>query len=469
MDYKQGNNGESSRGMTAEGCRNTHQAPLNTYDWLNDIPESGGEYVEVQFKNTRKGYYLNNFELKLRKGDKVVVESSPGYDLGMITLTGPLVASAMRRHRHDTQRMGPKSVLRLAEQSDLDKQKEAQRHEYDTMIRSRRIAEELGLEMKIGDVEYQGDGTKAIFYYIADGRVDFRQLIRVLADAFKVRIEMKQIGARQEAGRIGGIGSCGRPLCCSSWMNNFVSVGTTAARLQDLSLNPQKLTGQCAKLKCCLNHEVDVYAEAKRRLPHRDLTLETEEGTYYHFKTDVLKREISYSKQKNNPSDLITIPAERAFAILNQNKRGEIPKTLENDNKQKSAQQPSADILDDSLTRFDSAKRKRKRKRTDKPQDSSLGHNSSINLDTSKNDTQKSEQETSEVRSNGKPKSNKSFEPSKRVEADLPSQMRMADNRRGRNRRPVRKVGGEAIGAMSGSKPEQSAAVPSDSRYGQRN
>lgn len=397
--------------MSSKGCRCTHKAPLNTYDWLSDIPhpKDGEEYIEVQFKNTRKGYFLNRQKLDLNKGDMVVVESYPGYDLGMATLTGPLVVPAMLHHRHDTQKGEPRTVLRIATAEDLNKQKEAKAKEYDTMIRSRRIAEELGLEMKIGDVEYQGDGTKAIFYYIADGRVDFRQLIRVLADAFKIRIEMKQIGARQEAGRIGGIGSCGRPLCCSSWMNNFVSVGTTAARLQDLSLNPQKLTGQCAKLKCCLNHEVDVYAEAKHRLPHRDTTLETEEGTYYQFKVDILKRQVTYSKQKNLASDLITISSERAFAVLSLNKKGIKPETLEFDNKQHQPQQRSADILGDSLTRFDSNKRKRnKKKRMQSPSAEKEMRASSSDQSGERDQEQGKEQNASD--NNSKP-----FEPSKRV------------------------------------------------------
>ena len=257
-----------------------------------------------------------------------------------------------------------KRVFRKARPVDMEKFEEAKAKENDTMIRARKIAEDLHLNMKIGDVEYQGDGNKAIFYYIADERVDFRQLIKVLADAFKVRIEMKQIGARQEAGRIGGIGPCGRPLCCASWMTNFVSVGTAAARYQDISLNPQKLAGQCAKLKCCLNFEVDSYVEAVKRMPAKEVRLETADATYFHFKHDVFKREIMYSTDKNVPANLVTIDADRAFEIIALNKAGEKPLTLQRDSE--SANTPAsqyADILgQDSIARFDKKKKKRKPK-----------------------------------------------------------------------------------------------------------
>ena len=265
MNYKLDN---GSSGMNAKGCSKIQNSKLNTYDWLCGVPDAEGatDFVEVQFKNTRKGYYLNNTHIPLEKGDVVAVEASPGHDIGTVTLTGKLVLIQMRKnnYRYDLE---PKKVYRKARPSDLEKYEEAKAKEHATMIRSRQIAASLGLEMKIGDVEYQGDGNKAIFYYIADERVDFRQLIKVLAEAFRVRIEMKQIGARQEAGRIGGIGPCGRELCCSSWMTSFVSVATSAARYQDVSMNPQKLAGQCAKLKCCINYEIDAYVEASKKLP----------------------------------------------------------------------------------------------------------------------------------------------------------------------------------------------------------
>ncbi|MDE6339936.1 MAG: hypothetical protein K2K97_09150, partial [Muribaculaceae bacterium] len=238
----------------------------------------------------------------------VAVEGVPGHDIGRVSMIGRLVRLQLKKAN-----ISPDSefrkVYRLANQSDLEKYAEATAREEDTMIRSRKIAEELGLDMKIGDVEYQGDGGKAIFYYIADERVDFRKLIRILADTFKVRIEMKQIGARQEAGRIGGIGPCGRPLCCSSWMTHFVSVGTGAARVQDLSMNPQKLAGQCAKLKCCLNFEIDAYTEAQKKLPPKDAVLQTKDADYYYFKADILTRKVTYSTDKSIPANLVTISA----------------------------------------------------------------------------------------------------------------------------------------------------------------
>lgn len=345
--------------------RRCPRGKLHCFNWLEDIPGASTEFdiVEVQFKNTRKGYYRNSLGIPLETGDMVAVEASPGHDIGCVTLTGKLVSLQMRRAGVKNE-ADVKRVFRKAKPADLEKYEEARARENDTMIRARKIAEDLHLNMKIGDVEYQGDGNKAIFYYIADERVDFRQLIKVLADAFKVRIEMKQIGARQEAGRIGGIGPCGRPLCCASWMTNFVSVGTAAARYQDISLNPQKLAGQCAKLKCCLNFEVDSYVEAVKRMPAKEVRLETADATYFHFKHDVFKREIMYSTDKNVPANLVTIDADRAFEIIALNKAGEKPLTLQRDSE--SANTPAsqyADILgQDSIARFDKKKKKRKPK-----------------------------------------------------------------------------------------------------------
>ncbi len=300
------------------GCKHEEvRSKLQSYNWLADVPGSLNDFdiVEVTFKNTRKGFYRNSQHLQLAVGDMVAVEANPGHDIGRVSLMGSLVKLQMKRAnlRPDAEIL---RIFRKAKQSDLDRFEEAKAKEIDTMIRSRKIAEDLHLNMKIGDVEYQGDGNKAIFYYIADERVDFRQLIKVLADVFKIRIEMKQIGARQEAGRIGGIGPCGRPLCCSSWMTNFVSVATSAARYQDISLNPQKLAGQCAKLKCCINFEVDGYVEATKKLPPRDVRLETKDNTYFHFKTDIFKREITYSTDKQIAANLVTLSAERVFEVI---------------------------------------------------------------------------------------------------------------------------------------------------------
>ena len=333
---------------------------MSSYDWLNDIPESlqSSDLVEVQFKNTRKGYYLNTERIDLYKGDIVAVESTTGHDIGEVTLTGKLAELAMRNHRYRPDKGEFLHVYRVARPGDLERWEEAKRREEPTMIQARQIASSLGLDMKIGDVEYQGDGNKAIFYYIADGRVDFRQLIRVLADTFHVRIEMKQIGARQEAGRIGGIGPCGRQLCCSSWMTTFSSVSTGAARVQDITMNPQKLTGQCGKIKCCMTFEVNAYAEAQRSLPDREVVLETSSDSYYHFKTDHFQRQITYSTVRNAPVRLVTISAERAFEVISLNRRGERPEHLEADAGEERRSSRSSDILaDNSLTRFDRERR----------------------------------------------------------------------------------------------------------------
>jgi len=338
-------------------------AKLEVYDWLSDIPESHDDtdLVEVRFKNTRKGYYRNTTHIKLAPGDLVAVEASPGHDIGEVTLTGRLVLIQMKKNNVKIDNPELKRVYRKAKPNDLEKFEEAKAKEHDTMIRARKIAEDLHLNMKIGDVEYQGDGNKAIFYYIADERVDFRQLIKVLAEAFRVRIEMKQIGARQEAGRIGGLGPCGRQLCCSGWMTNFVSVATSAARFQDIALNPQKLAGQCAKLKCCLNYEADAYVEAQKRLPSREIPLET--NTYYHFKTDIFKREMTYSTDKSIAANLVTISADRVFEVIALNKKGIKPDTLESEAGARAPERRDFEdvVGQDSLTRFDKAKKNKKR------------------------------------------------------------------------------------------------------------
>ena len=345
---------------------------LNTYDWLADVPGNAEstDLVEVQFKNTRKGYYHNVNNLDLKKGDVVAVEASPGHDIGVVTLTGRLVKLQIKKANLKSSD-DIKRIYRIAKPVDIEKCKEAKSREHGTMIQSRQIAKDLGLKMKIGDVEYQGDGNKAIFYYIADERVDFRQLIKVLADTFHVRIEMKQIGARQEAGRIGGTGPCGRELCCATWMKNFVSVSTNAARYQDISLNPQKLAGMCAKLKCCLNYEVDNYVEASKKIPARDIVLQTADGDFHQFKTDILAGLITYSSDKNMASNLETITAERAMEIIELNRRGEKPLSLMENGKVKEKPK-SADLLAEAdLSRFDKAKRKKKnnnRNRNNLPQ-----------------------------------------------------------------------------------------------------
>ena len=353
------------RGLCAAAI-GRHDRQLNTYDWLADVPGNAEstDLVEVQFKHTRKGYYHNINNLPLKKGDIVAVEASPGHDIGVVTLTGRLVHLQLKKaNLKSTDDI--KRVYRLARQSDMDKFREAKAREHETMIESREIAKGLGLQMKIGDVEYQGDGQKAIFYYIADERVDFRQLIKDLAAAFHVRIEMKQIGARQEAGRIGGTGPCGRELCCATWMKNFVSVSTSAARFQDISLNPQKLAGMCAKLKCCLNYEVDDYIEHGRRLPARDIVLQTQDADYFYFKSDILAGLITYSTDKRVAANLETITGQRAKEIIEMNRRGEKPLDLQPDDQKKEPEGPVDLLAGDSITRFDKAKKKKKKKKND--------------------------------------------------------------------------------------------------------
>ena len=362
--------------LCCKGC-GRQDKQLNTYDWMADIPGNADEQdmVEVQFKNTRKGFYKNSNKLKLVKGDIVAVEASPGHDIGVVTLTGRLVPLQMKKANLKPD-VEIKRIYRKAKPVDLEKYEEAKAREHETMIRSRQIALDLNLNMKIGDVEYQGDGNKAIFYYIADERVDFRQLIKVLAEVFRVRIEMKQIGARQEAGRIGGIGPCGRELCCATWMTSFVSVSTGAARYQDISLNPQKLAGQCAKLKCCLNYEVDAYVEAMRRLPSREMTLETTEGTYYYFKADILKGQITYSTDKSFMANAVSINARTAFEIINMNKRGEKPESLVDVNTQS---EKAVDLVEqESLTRFDKRKTSGNRKKKKKQQPTATPENHNL-------------------------------------------------------------------------------------------
>ena len=364
MDFKL-NTGSCCMGK--KGCSKIQNNKLNTYDWLCDVPDAANatDYVEVQFKNTRKGYYLNSSKIPLEKGDLVAVEASPGHDIGTVTLTGKLVLLQMKKNNVRTSEGNePKKVYRKAKPTDIEKYEEAKAKEHATMIRSRQIAADLGLNMKIGDVEYQGDGNKAIFYYIADERVDFRQLIKVLAEAFRVRIEMKQIGARQEAGRIGGIGPCGRELCCSSWMTSFVSVATGAARYQDISLNPQKLAGQCGKLKCCLNYEVDAYVDAQKDFPSTNITLNTGEGLLYHQKTDIFGQMTSYSTDKEGKGIFIQIPVKRVKEIIAMNRKGIIPpKAVEESGNTPTDIKYTDGVGEESLNRFDEKKQKKRHSR----------------------------------------------------------------------------------------------------------
>ena len=353
----------TDRGLCGRGCgRQDHQ--LNTYDWLADVPGNNAttDLVEVQFKNTRKGYYHNVNNLDLKKGDIVAVEANPGHDIGVVTLTGQLVRLQIKKANikspEDIRR-----IYRIAKEADMEKYAAAKAREHATIIQSREIAKGLGLKMKIGDVEYQGDGNKAIFYYIADERVDFRQLIKDLAAAFHVRIEMKQIGARQEAGRIGGTGPCGRELCCATWVRNFSSVSTNTARFQGVSLNPTKLAGMCAKLKCCLNYEVDDYMEAARRLPSREVSLFTLDAEYFLVKTDILSGECTYSTDRKKMANVETISARRAREIIELNRQGEKPLSLLDDGSVKPEAKSDDLLADGDLSRFDKFQKKKKKKK----------------------------------------------------------------------------------------------------------
>jgi cell fate regulator YaaT (PSP1 superfamily) len=329
---------------------------LDSFNWLKDISCMPGEndIIEIRFKNTRKGFFRNVNSLRLETGDVVAVEASPGHDIGRVSMAGPLLNEQLKRIKVHPSSDDLKKVYRKAKAVDIIKWEEAKKLETPTMLRSRQIAEELKLNMKIGDVEYQGDKTKAIFYYIADERVDFRQLIKVLAEEFRVRIEMRQIGARQEAGRIGGIGSCGRELCCSTHISNFVSVTTTHAKYQELSLNPQKLAGQCSKLKCCLNFEFDCYVDAQRSFPPKDIPLELADSTAHFQKMEVHKSVYWYTTDPNSPTNLISVPVERVREIQALNRKGLKPDKLIVPDDSSETIPVSHDLLkNNSLTRFD--------------------------------------------------------------------------------------------------------------------
>ena len=378
MDYSKYDKPEVGRGCTfgvnevgepsakeARGCFRLHEEP-----WLEEYPDNfPTDIFEVRFKNTRRSFYQNVNNLQLEVGDIVAVEASPGHDIGIISLSGDMVARQMKRLGFNPQNGEFKKIYRKARPYDIEKWQEAIALEHETMIRSRQIAADMGLDMKIGDVEYQGDKIKAIFYYIADGRVDFRELIKVFAEQFHIRIEMKQIGARQEAGRIGGIGACGRELCCASWVSSFSSVTTGAARVQDLSLNPLKLAGQCSKLKCCLTYEYDVYADARRSMPRLREPLQAIDGEYFLVKSDILAHTMTFSTSKDSMSNLVTIPVSRVREILAINRNGGKVDSILGEEFEPEVEEPTYRTEEDSITRFDKAKKRKKRKnRNNRPQ-----------------------------------------------------------------------------------------------------
>ena len=371
INEKESKRYDCSRGCTVERTENGELecnyrqgcCKLEVYDWLAGVnQEQWKEFFEVRFKNTRKAIYRNASGQSIKTGDMVSVEAANGHDLGIVTLEGPIIARQMKSKRINLETFEFKKIYRKAKQFDIEKWQEAISREHEVMIRSRQIAAELGLEMKIGDVEFQGDGTKAIFYYIADGRVDFRQLIKVFADEFRIRIEMKQIGARQEAGLIGGLGVCGRELCCSNYISTFQSITTSAARVQDLSLNPQKLAGQCGKLKCCLNYETAAYMDAQTRIPKVTNPLEFEDGLAYLMKTDILKEVMYFSYDSTSLANLFPLDASEVREIIKMNRNGIRPESLKSDVEPHVPEFVSA-VGDDSITRFDEARKRKKKKK----------------------------------------------------------------------------------------------------------
>jgi cell fate regulator YaaT (PSP1 superfamily) len=337
----------------AFNINSSRPAMLDTFDWLNDLPDTSdvSDIVEVRFKSTRKEYFRNNNNLGLIRGETVVVASSPGHDLGIVTLTGHLAEKQFDRKIKNKSRYILETVYRKATPNDLENWEKSRNLEKPTMIRAREIAAELKLKMKIGDVEYRGDGGKAIFYYIADGRIDFRELIKRYAQEFKVRVEMKQIGARQEAARIGGIGSCGRELCCSGWRTDFSSVSTDAILKQGLSPSASKMAGACGKLKCCLMYEIDAYMEAGEEFPVELLNLETSKGIAKPIKTDYLSKKIWYALESNSQVNTIELTTTEVKKIIQQNKKGIKPDLM----KEKTYEEVSfrADSNEGEITRFD--------------------------------------------------------------------------------------------------------------------
>lgn len=369
-------NGRGNTTSQPAGCKNNGTCgtggcnKLNVFDWLSNMKTANGEtpfdWVEVRFKNTRKEYFRNTEGIQLAIGDAVAVEASPGHDLGIVSLTGELVRIQMRKNGVPVTDNGFRKIFRKARANDIEKWQSAIQREKQAMIVSREHATNLKLDMKISDVEFQGDETKATFYYIADNRVDFRELIKLLARDLKVRIEMRQIGARQEAGRVGGIGSCGRELCCSTWLKDFRSVTTTAARYQQLSINPQKLAGQCGKLKCCLNYELESYMDAIKEFPPHEKQLKTKEGIAVHVKTDIFKRIMFYAYLEQM-GHFYALPIERVKEIQAMNRKNEMPERLTEFEEVKKQAKPQIDfknvVGEDSITRFDQAKKKKKKKK----------------------------------------------------------------------------------------------------------
>ena len=440
--------GDEIEARASEGCYKLHET-----NWLEEYPNNiPTDIYEVRFKNTRRSYYQNVNNLDLKRGDIVAVEAQPGHDIGIVSLTGDMVAKQMRRVGFNPHNGEFKKIYRKARPYDIERWQEAIALEHETMIASRQIAADMGLNMKIGDVEYQGDKLKAIFYYIADERVDFRELIKVFAERFHIRIEMKQIGARQEAGRIGGIGACGRELCCASWMSSFSSVTTNAARVQEISLNPQKLAGQCSKLKCCLMYEYDVYADARRTIPRLREPLQTLDGEYYLIKIDPLAGTMSFSTSKNGIANFTTLPVSRVKEIIALNRAGQKAETLVGEGQEDVVEEPTYRSEEDSITRFDNKtkRNKRNKRRGDKDDKRKRGDNEGA-TDNEQSKEAKEAKEPKQPREQKEPKQPREpKEPRESLEPKEPREQQEQEqreprehkDRRGRNGGRGRRNGG---------------------------
>jgi cell fate regulator YaaT (PSP1 superfamily) len=400
---------------------------LEVYDWLKGVEqEQFKDIFEVRFKNTRKGIYINTSGQTIKMGDLVIVEATNGHDLGIVTLEGPIVGKQMSARGVDPANVELKKIYRKAKSFDIEKWQEAIAREQEVMIEARKIAAEMQLEMKIGDVEFQGDGTKAIFYYIADGRVDFRQLIKVFAEEFRIRIEMKQIGARQEAGLIGGLGVCGRELCCANHITNFQSITTAAARCQDLSLNPQKLAGQCGKLKCCLNYEVAAYLDAQSRIPRVSEPLEFQDGFAYLMKTDILQETLYFSYDKSSLAELFPLKADEVRQVIDMNRHGKKPESLKRD-EEPIAPEFVTSVGDDSISRFDDTRKRHKNNHHNRP-------------DRRPNGQDASQQQRSQPQQNAQPQQNRQGGQQRQNRQNWQSRKNRQDSKPQQQNRPVDKA-----------------------------
>ena len=427
-----------------EGCYKLHET-----NWLEEYPDNiPTDIFEVRFKNTRRSYYQNVNNLDLKRGDIVAVEAQPGHDIGLVSLTGDMVAKQMRRVGFNPHNGEFKKIYRKARPYDIERWQEAISLEHETMIASRQIAADMGLNMKIGDVEYQGDRLKAIFYYIADERVDFRELIKVFAERFRIRIEMKQIGARQEAGRIGGIGACGRELCCASWMSSFSSVTTNAARMQEISLNPQKLAGQCSKLKCCLMYEYDVYADARRTIPRLREPLQALDGEYFLVKVDPLAQTMSFSTSKGSLANLTTLSISRVKEIIALNRAGQKVESLVAEGDEDRVVEPTYRHEEDSITRFDNKNKRSKRSKRRSKDRAEQGANATATAPA---------ETSAEVMPEAQPEQGAATEPKNEGESRGRNQRRDRNRRHDNRHRNSAEGAQQANGVQQGEQPKNEA------------